>query len=126
KSHQLPRTSIVSWPRLCSLTVADSPHSAQRIDPQANNVEKIMSSNVSPSPSAYHGPSSTMRSNTSAAGASGEAVNERQQLGQYSSTCMAHLRFDLSWDCATPAGIRNWDTNRASGQGEFLPVCPKS
>src|SRR5205807_311594 len=88
-AYQLPSTSIVSCPRLCSVTDAASPHSAQRIVPQANSVEKIMSSYVSPSPSAYHGPSSAMRSSTSPAGASGSAANEQPQLGQYSSTCMA-------------------------------------
>src|SRR5262249_7048394 len=75
-----------------SVTEAGSPHSEQRILPQAISVEKIMSSKVSPSPSAYQGPSSAMRSSTSPAGVSGSAANEQQQRGQYSSTCMALLQ----------------------------------
>src|SRR5258708_2643294 len=54
-------------------------------------VEKIISSNVSPSPRAYQGPSAVMRSSTSAAGVSGEAAKRQEQCGQKSSTCMANL-----------------------------------
>jgi hypothetical protein len=85
---------MVSWPRLCSVTETASPHSVQRMVPQAKSVEKIMSSNVSPSPRAYHGPSSAMRSSTSAAGVWGAAANEHAQFGQYNSTCMANLLWD--------------------------------
>src|SRR5262249_36794470 len=81
-SYHEPSTSIASWPRLCSETDTGSPHSEQRMVPQANNVAKIMSSNVSPSPRAYHGPSSAMRSRTSAAGVSGDSQNRQWQLGQ--------------------------------------------
>src|SRR5262245_62173516 len=91
-AHQLPSTSRAIWPRLCSLTCTASPHSLQRIVPHEKRVVKIISSNVSPSPRAYHGPSSAIRSSTSAAGVSGSAQNEQQQFGQKSSTCMAHLR----------------------------------
>src|SRR5216683_615101 len=89
--HQLPSTSIASCPRLSSETTTDSPHSEQRIVPRSNRVVKIISSKVSPSPSAYHGPSSAIRSSTSAAGVSGEAANRQQQFGQNNSTCMARL-----------------------------------
>src|SRR5579875_208928 len=94
RDHQLPKTSIVNCPRLCSETDTASPHSVQRMAPQTNRVEKIISSNVSPSPSAYHGPPSAMRSRISAAEVSGEAANEQEQLGQKSSTCMAVLLKD--------------------------------
>src|SRR5579871_4316010 len=50
-----------------------------------------MSSNVSPSPSAYQGPSSVMRSRTSAAGVSGGATKRQAHVGQYSSICTANL-----------------------------------
>src|SRR5439155_11651858 len=90
-THQLPSTSRVSRPRLSSETEALSPHSAQRMSPCANSVEKIMSSKVSPSPSAYHGPSPAMRSSTSAAGVSGSAAKRQEQRRQYNSTCMADL-----------------------------------
>src|SRR5262245_53459543 len=89
---------MVSRPRLSSLTETGSPQSGQRMAPLSISVEKIMSSNVSPSPRAYQGPSSAMRSNTSAAGVSGEAANRHEQCGQYNSTCMANLLADKRFD----------------------------
>src|SRR5262249_55879275 len=117
-SHQLPRTSMVSRPRLSSLTVTGSPHSGQRMTPSPMRVAKIMSSNVSPSPRAYQGPSAVIRSSTSAAGVSGEAAKRQKQCGQYSSTCMANLLvFKNSSDSAPP------ECNRDTKASPGAPLC---
>src|SRR5207237_9565758 len=89
--YQLARVSIVSLPRLSSVTETGLPHSGQRMAPRDMRAAKIMSSNVSPSPRAYEGPSSVMRSITSVAGVSGSAAKQQKQLGQDNSICMAYL-----------------------------------
>src|SRR5262249_12587123 len=83
---------IAICPRLSSLTETASPQSGQRMAPRDVRAAKIMSSKVSPSPSAYHGPSSAIRSRTSSAAVSGGAAKRLEQHGQYSSTCMGALR----------------------------------
>src|SRR5439155_12986863 len=87
--------------------------------PCANRVEKIMSSNVSPSPSAYQGPSQAMRSSTSAAGVFGSAAKRQEQRRQYNSTCMA----DLPSGSFASAGPR---LRGGEGADDFRQTCDGS
>jgi hypothetical protein len=93
--------SIAACPKLSSLTETGRRQSGQQIEPRDVKAVKIISSNVSPSPSANHGPSSIMRLSTSRAGVSGGAIKRWQQRWQNNSICMVFSVPDMGNETMT-------------------------